>query len=330
MTRADDEEAPRAPTVLAEWTRAAAARLELSAALRARLDRAGERIPYALALEVWQHADAQDADGSFGVRFAEGLAVRDVGVVGYLAASSETVAGAIGRSVRYHALLKDPSEVTAAFFGDDFHVKEMPPAGMTWPAALAEAVLASYVVLVRQLGPRDLTPARVRFVHARAKGPPSHRAIFGSRVEHGADHNELILRGDDARAPLDSRDDTLRALLEPVADEKMRALFGRDPLLRSVTQAIAAALPDGHPDIATTARRMAVSTRTLQRRLRDRGLRYQALVDDVRRQRALALLSEDARSIDEVAFLVGFSDASGFRRAFRRWTGSAPSEARTS
>jgi AraC-like DNA-binding protein len=67
-----------------------------------------------------------------------------------------------------------------------------------------------------------------------------------------------------------------------------------------------------------------MSVRSLQRQLAARGVRYQDLVDDVRRERATRLLREPGRSIDEVAFLVGFADASGLRRAFRRWTGESP------
>jgi len=79
-------------------------------------------------------------------------------------------------------------------------------------------------------------------------------------------------------------------------------------------------------ELARVAKRLAMSTRTLQRRLDEAGTSYQDLVDEVRSVLARSLLRDRARSIIEVAFELGYADLKGFYRAFRRWTDATPAE----
>ena len=68
--------------------------------------------------------------------------------------------------------------------------------------------------------------------------------------------------------------------------------------------------------------------RTLQRRLKDQGVEFKALVDDTRRLFALPYLRNRNHTLAEIAYLLGYSEVSAFNRAFRRWTGSTPSDYR--
>jgi AraC-like DNA-binding protein len=69
-----------------------------------------------------------------------------------------------------------------------------------------------------------------------------------------------------------------------------------------------------------------VSTRTLRRRLSEEGSSYREIVDEVRADLARHHLAREKRDIDDVAFLLGFSDQSAFTKAFRRWTGRTPAD----
>jgi AraC-like DNA-binding protein len=92
-----------------------------------------------------------------------------------------------------------------------------------------------------------------------------------------------------------------------------------------VRSLIAQNLQHGNGALDSVAWQCGVSERTLRRRLAEAGTSYRALIDDVRKERALALLAEDA-NVSLVAQRVGFADATAFARAFRRWTGRQPSE----
>jgi len=98
-------------------------------------------------------------------------------------------------------------------------------------------------------------------------------------------------------------------------------------LVDRVRGAIAAEL-SRDPSPSKVARALGVSERSLQRHLAKHGTTFADLLNDTRREVACAYLREPRWSITEVAFLLGFEDASSFARAFRRWTGNSPTEFR--
>ncbi len=81
----------------------------------------------------------------------------------------------------------------------------------------------------------------------------------------------------------------------------------------------------GYPSLSELACEEHVSTRTLKRRLAEHGTSFQRLLDELRRERALALLRHEANTVDEIAEQLGYSDSANFTRAFRRWLGCSPS-----
>ena len=88
-------------------------------------------------------------------------------------------------------------------------------------------------------------------------------------------------------------------------------------------------LPDGEPSRREVASELAMSERTLARRLSDREYTFSGLVDEVRGQLAKEYLRQSRFSVTDVAFLLGFSDQSNFARAFKRWTDESPTEFRS-
>ncbi len=82
------------------------------------------------------------------------------------------------------------------------------------------------------------------------------------------------------------------------------------------------------PSLEEVGRALAISPQTLRRRLREEGLGFQALKDDLRRDAAIEYLARPELTVLEIAAMLGFSEPSAFHRAFRRWTGLAPGEYR--
>jgi AraC-like DNA-binding protein len=112
----------------------------------------------------------------------------------------------------------------------------------------------------------------------------------------------------------------LKQYLQRILDEMPR----EDELFGSVRRAIGELLRDGDPKIARVAKKIAMSPRTLERRLKERGVVFKKLMDDTRRRFALSYLRDRKNSLTDVAFLLGYSELSAFNRAFKRWTGTTP------
>lgn len=85
---------------------------------------------------------------------------------------------------------------------------------------------------------------------------------------------------------------------------------------------------EGYPDLAAVAARLRTSTRSLKRHLAQRGSGFQVLLDEARHRDALRLLRNADLEIRQIAAVLGYRDPPSFSRAFRRWTGQTPHQAR--
>jgi AraC-like DNA-binding protein len=101
-----------------------------------------------------------------------------------------------------------------------------------------------------------------------------------------------------------------------------------DPTMVSVRQAIGRGIDERDVALETVAGRLGMSARSLQRTLRDRDTTFKDLVDEIRRDRALALLQTNTITVVEIGRRLGFVDPTAFFRAFRRWTGTTPGSRR--
>jgi AraC-like DNA-binding protein len=102
---------------------------------------------------------------------------------------------------------------------------------------------------------------------------------------------------------------------------------GPDPLLDRVRAQLAPG-PDGYADLERVAAGLLMSGRTLKRKLHERGTTFRALLDDARFRHARHLLENPDLDIQQVAAALGYRDPACFTRAFRRWSGQTPSQAR--
>ena len=128
----------------------------------------------------------------------------------------------------------------------------------------------------------------------------------------------LLLGG----APLPNGE--LLGLLEGYAEKLLGRIRPEQTWSARVAEVLGRTLMDGKPRVAQAARLLGVSRRGLQGKLKEEGTTYQAVLDQVRHQLAVAYLKEDAVTLAEAAFLLGFSDQSAFTHAFRKWTGDSP------
>jgi AraC-like DNA-binding protein len=282
------------------------------------------RLPHEATIRVWEIAEARLEDPAFGLHFAERLDTRALGVVGYFAAASPDLRTALKRVVDYHRLLKDPGETELIEAPESVTVIERPAIGLAWPRQLAEAVAAAYVTMPRIWARRSLSARAVTLPHPRPACIDEHLRIFGCVPSFEAPVTSITFGRDVLELPLVGGDAALSRYLAIAADKQLAALPRDDTLMRDLERAILAALPDGTPSIERVARAVGMGARTLQRKLTARGTCFQDVVDHARRAAAENLLADERLSIAEVAFLLGFSDASGLQRAHRRWTGRPP------
>jgi len=193
---------------------------------------------------------------------------------------------------------------------------------------LVEEAFASFLQVARGLVGPAFKPVRVDFSYQAPPYAEAYRSVFECEVRFGQTANLFVSDAAWIAKPLVTHDplshrQTMEFLELSVAREQESL-----ELVASVERLLRQNLAE-MPTLAEISRQLCLSERTLRRRLTDHGVSFQSLLDGQRRNRALELLGNAKMSIEQVAFAVGFSDAHNFRRAFRRWTGSAPSEVRS-
>ncbi|MEL6607285.1 MAG: helix-turn-helix domain-containing protein [Pseudomonadota bacterium] len=133
---------------------------------------------------------------------------------------------------------------------------------------------------------------------------------------------------EDAARPLVSADDGQWDLFEPHLRRQMAELMRDQSCAARVRQALLELMPAGLASVEAVCGRLATSKRSLQRRLKEEGTSFQAVLDATRRELALHYLRDDDLRVEEVSHLLAFRDPNSFYRAFQGWTGMTPRQAR--
>ncbi|MGI5222708.1 AraC family transcriptional regulator ligand-binding domain-containing protein [Nocardia sp. CA-290969] len=243
----------------------------------------------------------------------------------YLVTTGTTLAAALAAAQPYHRL------VTAAAEGFDLHDHGELTIGYRTTAGepavssvINEYVLAYYLRRAREGLGRPVVPARITFSHP---APREHRALtdgFGTRrIEFGAPADTITFAAADAQAPLQRADPALAELLRSHADLILASARPVPGPLDEFRTALAAAIDTGEPGLGAVAARLAMSPRSLQRRLAEHNTTWRHELDLLRYRRAEDLLSSGLTTAT-VAARLGFTDDRALRKAVRRWSGSSP------
>lgn len=169
----------------------------------------------------------------------------------------------------------------------------------------------------------------LHFRHAPLGEAAAYEAAFGVQFRFNAPDNRLVLARQDLALPLLTASPTSHHALRETLEQQKRARAGHRPMTDAVRRLLRQALRDHQAtDAATVAERMALSPRTLSRRLGEEGNTLPRLRAEVGIEQADWLLRETDRSIAAIAETAGYRDAAAFARAFRRATGRTPSDVR--
>ncbi len=279
--------------------------------------------------DVWRALEDGLGDHVLPLHIAETLPFGAFDVMDYLAITSATVGAAFERVVRHFRLIHDQMRPSLTVHDDvAVYRHELIDDRVGAARYSAEFTIACMLQRFRRGSGQQFPIREVRFRHACPGDPAEYERILGGRVRFEQPHDELVLPREVLQLRLLRADPLLNEVLARHAEQLMRTLPEEATLSEIVRREIDELLVDGDPGVETVARRLGMSARTLQRRLKDEDATFGELLDETRRETAIRLLEDAAMPISEVSFLLGFSDPSAFHRAFRRWTGVTPGDVR--
>jgi AraC-like DNA-binding protein len=285
------------------------------------------RYPFLKIEELWNRADELIEDPCFGLRAAEFWHPSQFGALGYAWLASTSLRTALRRLVRFlrivteggELVLEEGRDMLTVVFDFNYVAHKTP--------ARPDAAMAILMAMCRINYGAELNPQSVTLVSPPPPCSGDFFALFRCPVQFDAPRDSLGLSLEAADKPLTGANPRLAQLNDQLLIEDL-ARLDRDKVTERARAAIIEQLPSGHPSQDSVAATLNLSLRRLQRRLKDEGMSFRELLDDTRQRLATQYLRDSSRSVNEVTFLLGFSEPSNFCRAFKRWTGMAPAQYR--
>lgn len=301
------------------------------------LARAGATLDSAQYFALWKAIEAEStaagqtaprawSAGPVPLRIARALSADWFDPVLFSALCSADLIGALERVAKYKRLIC-PMALTAENTSSQLTLtiewlsREEAP-----PPVLVAFELAFFVQLARMATRTELRPLRV--CSPVALHPESdYAAYFGAPISNAA-AARLEFSAEDARRPFLTVNTELWAFFEPALRQRLSDLDARATTTERLRGALLEGLPAGDVAMTAVCRKLGLSARTLQRRLKEEETSFQRTLDGVRHELAQHYLKHSAMSGAEISFLLGFEDPNSFVRAFHAWTGHTPDRVR--
>ena len=263
---------------------------------------------------------------ALGLKIGACVQPQDSGVMGYMVMYCDTVGEALLHFKRYQGLIHNYSEVDIESKGNDVWLSWGVEKGIS--TQLSDEVFLSGLISFMQQVTSDVSmrPSAVNFIHQVPFGKEHYEALLGCPVEFGCSKVRIAIPVKALSIPINSHNPYLLSLLEKQA----AALVDNqsDEFLTVLQKVLVEGIAQGQPTLAFVARQMNISSRTLHRRLQSRSTHFQLILQQTRQRLAEHYLEDLSLSLNEISFLLGYSEQSAFNRAFKKWKSVSPKKYR--
>jgi AraC-like DNA-binding protein len=284
------------------------------------------RIPFDNYVKLMRAGKELAHDPALALHYGETSNFAEVSVVGLIGNASETMAEAMQQLNRYGRLVVEFDG------GPDRFAMDPGPDGM-WVVdtrehpndfpELTESTFARMICGPRSFGIAQIVKA-VEVTHPKPDYADEVARVFGAPVTYDAPRNAMLMDYKWADYRINMHPRYVFGVMSRHADQLLKELEASKTVRGKVESLLMPVLHKGDASMDGIADKMAMSRQTLFRRLKDENTTFEKVLDELRHRLALDYLGAKKVSVNEAAFLVGFSDPAAFSRAFKRWTGKSP------
>ena len=286
------------------------------------------RIPVESYLLIQDEAANYTNDPYFGLHMGEFAEPGSWSILGYVMMNCKTLGEAIEKSGRYSRIIGNLIEANAELrFNKIKGVFSTPQHAPKMSRHCFEATFSSSVRMMRSLTGSHLSPLEVTFIYPAPLVVSEYERIFCCPVRFEQKENSMTFDLSIGNKPILLANPGLLEYFEKYAQDFLAEMDRKDEHTRVVTKIILARLDDESLSINKVAKEMSVSVRTLQNHLDAEGVVFSDLLKDIRQRLAQKYLRENY-SVEQITYLLGFSEPSVFRKAFKKWSGVTPKEYR--
>lgn len=278
--------------------------------------------------ELYEIIDEQLKPG-FSIRVGQLMVLDDYDVLGLAWKTCLSPRDMFKRCERFFILMTDTQLYKVQDEGETGSITIYREASRRGIEISNESSIVATLTVIHKITGADIRPVKVSFAHRAPTRVDLYEDFFSCPVHFGQEYNRLIFKSEDLDTKSLKADQSINQFMMERLQEKAEGIeVSADKLLHDTCDLIKDALPSGIPFAADIGRHLGMSTRTLSRRLSEKGTTFRQLVQDTQQQVSTDLLRNTSETVSEIAFQTGFSEQSAFNRAFKRWTGQSPLEYR--
>ena len=251
------------------------------------------------------------------------------GLMGYAMSCAPNMKEAAEVAIKYQKASPSLMNMSLVHAGDKSQLllSSIQPLGKE-VSFLVEEVFSAIKRSFYFLAGKNIPPQAVYFSYPEPSYSQLYKNIFNCPLFFNAPENKIIYRQQDLQTPTLQGNVVAQKVARSLCDQYIAKHRVEDNMVQRV-RAVLLNSPGGFPNEDKVAQQIGVHPRNLRRQLKSSHTSFQKIFDGVREQLAIEYLRKSSLALDDIADLVGFSDSSNFRRAFKRWTGKVPSAYRS-
>lgn len=293
-----------------------------------------QRVPLAQHVRLWLAAEKTIGRRypEFALELGRAIAPEQSGIVGNVFMQSNNLLEAGAQVARYSRLIAESDQWSAEESTDGKTIAvcyRIQPIEFYTHYAVERAFATAVSWNQHFLQDQSVIPLAVFFEHAEPDYADQYSRFFSCPVSFKAGENRILFSKSAMLRPNPRPNNYLQSVLLAHAEHLQSQLPDVLPFTQTVKELITSFLPTGRADMEQVASQLAVSTKTLYRRLKEEGNTFQTVLDQTRMELAKRHLGESNLSLDDISFLLGFSETSAFYRACKRWYGQSPKSLRS-
>lgn len=288
------------------------------------------RIPVEYYIAIEKAAIELSGDSCFGLHMGEYSESENWGVLGYMLKNSRTLGDAMAIAGKYSKIVGNLLQGSVRMGRKTFTIiMHAPNRVQDVPRHCFESAFASLVIMMRTITGKKINPVEVGFTFSKPDSVDEYKRIFQAPVFFGRKNMYITLELNLSSVPVLFPNKQLLAYFRRYADSLLSEYEGNSGFVREVSRLITERINDADFSLKLIASELAMSQRTLQKKLTAEGKDFSSLLKSLRHKMADLYLNEDY-TVEEITCLLGYRDTSAFRKAYKKWSGLTPREYRLS
>ena len=286
-----------------------------------------EFLPITKVQELWKEAISMTGDEFLPLHIGEMVNTVSVGILAYVMMNCPTLGKALEKLCQYQDIVCDASKTSMFIENDNVYLTISEPSEDISSVRYAyESTLSIYYsAFLGMLGQAvPLKAVHFEFPAYSVDNSEHQRVFKGAEIIFGSNFSGLVFEKKYWELPILNANPNLFSLFENHAQSILNGLKSDNSLKNKIKKEIVFSLKGEEPNLPIIAKNLGIGVRSIQMKLKEEGVTFQQLLDEIRKELAIKYLKDDKLSTTDISYLLGYSEVSVFFRSFKKWMGQTP------